>query len=393
METTQFIYKNKIGSIEELKKVFENKPYNLKIKEDAATTNLFVIYNTDKSDFNLKIVNECNGLILDKNTLKIVCYTFDKCSNSLEIPNIFDFNNLYIENAIEGTLVRLYYTNDNWLLSTKKCVDSSKASWISDKSFHQMFNECLNISTNIIGQDKLNKNYCYSFIIVHPDNNIVVKYQFPVLYHISTRDMVSFEEIDLDIGIQKMMRTKVEPEQIQYVIEGVMNTREIFYEGIIFIDAQFKRWKLRTPIFNRARELWGNTNIRLFRYIELRKDPNLLDEYLIYFPSDRNAFLDFENILKNLCHDILKYYSGKHILKNIEKVPYYYSKIIYRLHGEFFKDKVKTNYTKIMITLLDTDVKLVCYMLNNYEKSLDNTKNNEVENVNMSTEDVLDHIV
>jgi hypothetical protein len=32
-------------------------------------------------------------------------------------------------------------------------------------------------------------------------------------------------------------------------------------------------------------------------------------------------------------------------------------------------------------------------MLNNYEKSLENIKNNEMENVNMSTEDVMDHIV
>jgi hypothetical protein len=389
METSQFIYENRISNIEELKNVFEKEPYNLKIKEDANINNLFVIHNTDKSDFNLKIVNECNGLILDKNSLKIICYTFDKCSNSLEIPTNIDFNNLYIENAIEGTLVRLYYANDNWLLSTKKCIDSSKASWISSKSFHQMFNECLNTLPNNIEHDKLNKNYCYSFIIIHPENNIVVKYQYPILYHISTRDMKSFEEIDVDIGVEKMFRTKVEPNQIQDIIENLMNTRELFYEGIIFIDTKFRRWKIRTPIFNRARELWGNTNSRLFRYIELRKDSNMLDEYLIYFPADRNIFTEYENKLKNLSHDILKYYSGKHILKNIEKVPYYYSKIIYRLHGDFFKDKFKTNYTKIMVTLLDTDVKLVCYMLNNYEKSLENKNNEEI----MTTEDVLDYIV
>ena len=138
METTRFICENKINSIEELKKVFENEPYNLKIKEDTNITNLFLIYNTDKSDFNLKIVNECNGLIFDKNTFKIVCYTFDKFSNSLEIPNIFDFNNLYIENAIEGTLVRLYYANDNWLLSTKKCIDSSSNAFSNNWDHHMI---------------------------------------------------------------------------------------------------------------------------------------------------------------------------------------------------------------------------------------------------------------
>jgi len=390
MEIAHFIYDNKISNIEDLKKTFENEPYNLKIKEDVNIDNLVIICNTDKSDFNLKIVNECNGLILDKNTLKIVCYTFDKCSNSLEIPNIFDFNNLYIENSIEGTLVRLYYFNNNWALSTKKCIDASKASWISNKSFYELFNECINTESNKINQENLNKNYCYSFIIVHPENSIVINYKnrYPELYHISTRNMETLEEIDVDIGIKKNYKMIVERHETEKIIENVMNSRDLLYEGIIFIDIHYRRWKIKTPIFNRARELWGNTNNRLFRYIELRKDSNMLHEYLLYFPHDNTLFYEYENRLKNLSHDILKYYSGKHILKNIDKIPYYYSKIIYRLHGDFFKDKVKTNYTKIMITLLDTDIKLVCYMLNNYEKSL---VSNEV---NMSIEeDIMDNNV
>lgn len=370
METRSFIIENNISNIDELKKIFENEPYNLIFKEDESINNLCLIHNSEKSNFNLKIVNECNGIIIDKNTMDILCYTFDKCNNSLEIPNDFDFDNLYIENAIEGTIVKLYYTNENWLLSTKKCIDSSKASWISTKNFHQMFTECIN-TTSIIIEDKLNKDYCYSFIIIHPENSIVVKYQYPVLYHVSTRNMKTFEEIDVDVGIQKMPRTKICKENINDVIENLMNTKELFYEGLIFIDTQYRRWKLRTPVFNRARELWGNTNNRLYRYIELRRDGNLLNEYLMYFPCDRDVFIEYENRLKNVAHDILKYYSGKHILKNIEKVPYYYSKIIYKLHGDFFKDKVKTNYSKIVVTLLETDVKLVNYMLNNFEKSIE----------------------
>jgi hypothetical protein len=51
-------------------------------------------------------------------------------------------------------------------------------------------------------------------------------------------------------------------------------------KGVVFIDENYNRWKLRTAIFNHARELWGNTNNRMFRYMELRKDSNLLHEYL-----------------------------------------------------------------------------------------------------------------
>ncbi len=86
MELTNFIQKNNIANFDSLKSILENDPYNLKIKEDNNLQTLCLIHNQDKSDFNNKIVNECNGIILDKNTLKIICYTFDKCEET-NFPN------------------------------------------------------------------------------------------------------------------------------------------------------------------------------------------------------------------------------------------------------------------------------------------------------------------
>ncbi len=380
MELLKYIKEQNITDFSVLKLNLESTPFNLKIKEDKTYLNLFLIHNTDGSDTSLNIVNECNGIILEKNTFKIVCYSFNKCLNQLTLPDYLDKNNLYIENAIEGTMVKYYYYNDTWILSTKKCIDSNKARWLSTKTFYEMFNDCI---VNYDISDKLNINYCYTFIITHPENNIVVNYTEPFIFHISTRDLTTLSEIEVDLGLYKLPKTKVETDKIDNVIENIMATKQLSFEGLIFIDNNYNRWKIRNPYFSRARELWGNTNHRIYRYVEIRKDTNLLHEYLLYFPQDSELFGEFENKITDLSYHVLSVYIDKHVKKTIDKVPYYLSKIIYKLHGDFYKTHIKTDINKVGMALLETDTKLLCFMLNHYEKSLNNNENNNENNMDI----------
>lgn len=371
MELHNFIQNNKIEDFDKLKKILEESPYNLKIKEDLDLSNLFLIHSTDNSDFTLKIVNECNGIILDKNGLKIVCYTFDKCIDTLSFPETFDMNNLYNEAAIEGTLMRVYFNNNKWIFSTKKCIDASKSTWLSSKNFIELFIDCL------MGYDilyNLNKNNCYSFIIEHPENNIVVKSKSPILYHIATRDMNTLNELEEYVGILKLTKNKVSSENLDILLSEIINDKTLNCEGFIFIDNDYKRWKLRSSHFNYVRKLWGNSNNKFYRYLELRKNVSELNEYLIYFQNDRDIFIDFETKINDFSLIILEIYINKHIKKINNKIPYYFSKIIYKIHGDYLKDRILTNQNKVMISLLELDAKKLCFMMNCYEKSI---KNNE----------------
>ena len=366
MELNNFININNITNFETLKTILESSLYNLKIKEDNDYPDLFLIHTQDNSDFSLKLVNECNGIILDKNTLKIVCYTFDKCHSELAFPPNMNTDNLYIEASLEGTLIRVYYHNNRWVFSTKKCIDSSKSKWVSNKNFLQLFNECLVNITNL--EENLNKNHCYSFIITHPENNIIVKYQLPALYHISTRNMNTLEEIYENIGINILPKTIIDKHNLEETLVNIKNDKNLNYEGFIFVDNSFNRWKLKTTLFEEVRNLWGNTNNRFFKYLELRKNTSLLEQYLIYFGEDKNKFISYEVDINNFAIIILNTYIEKHITKKCQKVPFYFTKIIYKLHGDYFKDKIKTDFNKVMLTLLELDPKQICFMINNYNK-------------------------
>lgn len=366
MEFYKFIQEQQINNFDNLKLILENSPFNLKIKDDINFPNLFLIHNQENSDFSLKLVKECNGIIVEKDTFKIVCYTFNKCSDNTSFDETLDLDNLYSEVALEGTLVRLFYYNNKWNLSTKKCIDASKSKWISNKNFLELFNECLN-GYNI--ESYLHQQYCYSFILAHPENNIVINYQACTLFHISTRDMTSLVEVDQFIGINKTDKKKVDKTDLPVIFGQILNDSNLLYEGCIFIDHNYNRYKVRTPHFLKVRSLWGNTNNRFFRYLELRKDLNMLNEYLSYYPRDRDIFMIYEGKVSELANDILLYYMGKHVHKNITVVPFYFAKIIYKLHGDFFKLKVRTDYNKVMLLLYELEAKKVCFMVNHNDKS------------------------
>ena len=374
MELNNFIKNNNITDFNILKQVLENEPFYLGIKEDNEfNPNLFIIHNTDKSNVNIKLVRESNGIILEKNTFKIYCYTFDKCyDNDVEITtNInFDYDNLYIESTIEGTLIRLYFYNNIWNISTKKCLDASKSRWLSNKNFSELFYEILsekivNLNTFF---ETLNPNYCYSFVLAHIENKMVVNYYENNLYHISTRDLTTLNEINVNIGITHIEKVKVKKEDITNLIKSINETNTLFHEGYIFIDENYNRHKIKTPIFKKAKELWGNTNNRFQRYLELRKNINLFEEYLELFPNDRELFISYESVIDNLTATILNYYYSKHINKTYIKIPYCFAKIIYNLHGDFIKNKVFTDFNKIKVYLLELAPNKVIFMKTHYDK-------------------------
>ena len=224
---------------------------------------------------------------------------------------------------------------------------------------------------------KLNPNNCYSFIVSHPENNIIYKPVKPILYHISTRDLTNLNEIDEDIGVSKIPRipfsTYLEKTSISSIYNEYVNHNSLNTEGYVFIDSSFKRHK----IIKNIRQLWGNNNNRFFRYLDLRKDNDLLTEYLKYFPNDKDDFVEYEKKVYELANNILDVYMNKFVNKTNSVVPFYFKKIIYNIHGDFLKTRTQTNKFKIMDYLLVVDAKEICFMMNNIKK--ENEKNNVME--------------
>jgi len=386
MELLKLIKEQNVTEYINLKNILENVPFLLKIKEDKTYSNLFLICGQDTSDYSLKIVNECNGIILDKNTLSIVCYTFDKCpeQNNLNPLLNCETGNLYYEPVYEGALIRAYFHENKWMVSTKKCIDPSKSNWISKRSFMDLFNDAVNIQNpNIL--EHLDKKYCYSFILSHPENNIITKCFYPRLYHISTRNMETLTEVNIDIPLVHRIERipfTMSFEELNNYIETDMN---LDIEGYMLIDINYNRQKFKKKYINNIRYLWGNTNNRFFRYLELRKNAEVLNQYLFFFPGDQGIFNEYEMQIVQLALNILYCYTGKHMHKTAIKIPYYYAKFIYKLHGDFINTKIITDYNKVMYELWMIEPKKLCFMYNEWQKELTAVINEQSVDIKMES--------
>ena len=115
------------------------------------------------------------------------------------------------EAFIEGTMINVFYdsnygVNGCWQIATRNTVGGEVSFYktsngTSNKTFNEMFMDaCIFNNFNL---QLLNPRFCYSFVLQHPENRIVVPFKFPQLYLISvykidnTYDNITISEENL----------------------------------------------------------------------------------------------------------------------------------------------------------------------------------------------------
>ena len=103
---------------------------------------------------------------------------------------------------IEGTMINLFYDHNYgatgcWQISTRNTVGAEVSfyKW-SKKTFNQMFLEACMYNNFII--QTLNPNYCYSFVLQHPENRIVVPFKHPQLFLVAVYE-INQKEDDISV--------------------------------------------------------------------------------------------------------------------------------------------------------------------------------------------------
>ena len=126
----------------------------------------------------------CRGAVINLQTNRLVCIPPCKATkesnNIQEIIENYDESNIY-EPLLDGTMINMFYHNDEWLISTRSNI-GGKNSWDGNRSFLELFLE-------INGNDwfsKLNKEQCYSFLLIHKNNRNVSFVNFNQIFLIES---------------------------------------------------------------------------------------------------------------------------------------------------------------------------------------------------------------
>ena len=266
------------------REILSSEPYSLLINDDGNFT--ILKYSQINSDFNNEIVRECRGLIIDKE-YNSVCIPFFKFGNYGEsYADTIDWNSARVEEKLDGSLIKVWNYDGNWIVSTNGTIFAEKAILGSDDemktsvefvNFAELFETaCINAQLDF---NCLNPQYTYMFELVSPYNRIVVPHDSIDIYHIGTRDNNSLQEIEVDIGIKKPRI--YECNNIDDLIDMASKLRYC-EEGYVVRDKDFKRIKVKSPAYVAVHHLISGMNEK--RLLELMRT-NEVSEFLTYFPE------------------------------------------------------------------------------------------------------------
>lgn len=332
----EFLKENKID------KCFEKNYPNLYLLKYEKTT--------DDSYYDNPIIREARGIILEKDTNKIICYGLNKFNKK---PETLDLTDCTIEEAIEGTQIRLYYYNNEWISTTARRITAKRSKWNYVKTFYDLFKDV----ENYIDYEKLDKNHTYTFIMKHIENRIVSNVTKNELIHIHTRDNETLQELDIDIGIKK-------PEQFNYTKDELLNKlKDLTFEvkGFVIKDND-NRYMYHTENYDYVKNLKGNNYNDTYNYLYLLQN-NKLNEFISYFPENKLKFSTIKKTIDNLCTNIQQLYFKKHVKKETIEIPNNYKDIIYKLHGKHLNEKTIITYEVVRDYIYNLKIGLLVHIL------------------------------
>lgn len=335
---------------------------------------------------------------------KIVSFSPPKSIAAEEFITKYPIKNetIVAEDFIEGTMINVFFDqnygiNGCWQIATKNTVGGNVSFYKWTKTFQQMFLEaCTYCELNI---QTLNPNYCYSFVLQHPENRIVVPFKVPHLYLIGVYSIIQSEDtitvteqniIDVkNNGLWHL--TKIEfPERYEFnsyteLIEKFASPNTPYdILGIVIknIDTG-ERTKIRNPIYEEVRQLRGNQPKLQYQYLTLRH-AGKLSEFLKYYPETKKEMSKFRDQVHLFTNTLYSNYISCYVKKEkpLNEYSFQYKTHMYNIHkiyiNELREKKLFVTNTVVINYINRIHPSLLMYSLNyNMRKKLiDTIKNN-----------------
>lgn len=246
---------NLIGNMpfDEVSDLLSQEPYNLKVKEKD---NLYLLkYDQINSPKDNKVVQQCRGIILEKNTNKVVCCPFDRFFNhGEELAADLDWKSVEFLEKLDGSLVKVYSYEGEYHIATNGMIDASDAivENVTGKTFYDLWVEASRQyfdERNWKFLSYVNPQVTYMFELVHPLSK-VVKYYEPNIYYLGTRSNVTFQEY---FGLPTQLDSVPTPKRYPFktMKDAISIAQDLPYdeEGYVAVDVNFNRIKIKSPAY------------------------------------------------------------------------------------------------------------------------------------------------
>lgn len=354
LEIQKFFLSNSPNSFEDkVKNLKEILNLNIKIQDNKILLN----YRID-SPKDSPIVNECRGLILDKDTFDIIYYPFNRFYNYGEgyAANI-DWNTAEIFEKLDGTMCAMFWDefNNQWKVSTRNMIyaegviNENPILKTKDRSFSDLFWEIF-YEKNLILTGFV-KYLTYSFELCSLENKIVKEYKERDIYLLTIKDNKTGEEYtqkDIDwIQSKNIFGNVSRPKQYSISTLTLENVIDLFKdlqaqdEGFVVCDKYNNRIKVKNPKYFALSAIKNNGNIEKNIIQFIIKGER--DEFLSYFPEYTEVYDRLNDKYHEIASSALRIYdlhkdkeSQKEFALSIIEHPM--SSLLFQLRAKRYKN-------------------------------------------------------
>lgn len=352
------------------------------------------------------IVRFSRGIVLEKDTWKIINYPFYRFYNFeevLEERSKFNWDKAYATQKIDGSLISYFYYDNDWYMSTRSIVGGENRITTNLYSFKDLFLKAISPLTESEFQKYLSESWldgsiCFTFELVSEYHQIVTPYNNTKMYLIGARylgddttDFQKYQELNIT-DVYNMFNSKLKdiiiiPKVISLVDESgkfrgfeemkaLAEAGNAVDEGYVVIDwstidkisMSFPRIKVKNSAYVALHHLRSSIEGE-DSGISYHKILNILfkheeDEFLSVLPQYKDIFdkinshwLAFVDYMNNIAAD-KKFIEYMKISKTADKQKYQKEFALYINDKKFkhiffamFNNKIDTWYDVIENTL------------------------------------------
>jgi len=270
---------------------------------------------------------------------KVVCFSPPKSFSLSSFQQLYpSMEKLVVQEFVEGTMMNVFWDSSiglsgGWEISTRNVVGAETTFYKkpNSKTFQQMFLEaCKELQFDI---NTLNKELCYSFVLQHPDNRIVVPLNKMNIYLIEAYKIVyrpgtimicpqpiqSIASSLNGISVPQQYSSSSYEELIKQYGSGNTPYHTL---GVVIKNCETgERCKIRNPIYEEVRYLKGNQPKLQYQYLCLRKEGKVKD-FLQYYPETKYELSVFRDQLHLFTHTLFQNYIQCYIRKEKPLINY-----------------------------------------------------------------------
>lgn len=291
---------------------------NFKLKSNICENKILLKYDMLESPMHFEEVRECRGLILERDTWKVMNCGFYKFFNAQEVHAAkIDWDTARIYEKVDGSNICLYFDwyKAKWVVSTTGSPEADgTVNNIDGTTFAELFWNTILVQSRMFNKHQsdlnfLKKGTTYIFELCTPFNIVVKPHTTSSLTLLGVRNLETLEEGGYDelielskiLDIPLVKSFDIKNTNVDLLVKTFVDIRDPFFEGYVVCDANFNRIKIKTPTYISLHHLKSKSSP--YEIMQVIKT-NEIDEFLAYVPERTLEILNLKDKYNTLIEKI-----------------------------------------------------------------------------------------